>query len=46
MENYQQTQLWAQNQSQFTIAALQTFANVADAYLVATAITNNLTLVK
>jgi predicted nucleic acid-binding protein len=45
INNYQQTQLWAQNQYRFTIAALQTFANVADAYLVATAITNNLTLV-
>ena len=45
MSKYQDTQIWAAQTGQFTESALQTFANVADAYIVATAAANDMTLV-
>lgn len=45
MAKYEAIQGWAKDSNRFTEAALNTFANVADAYLVATAAANNMTLV-
>lgn len=45
IEKYQETQDWARKENRYTEAALKTFADVADAYLVATAAANNMTLV-
>lgn len=45
IEKYQETQNWARNESRFTDSALRTFADVADAYLVATAAAHDMTLV-
>lgn len=45
MAQYTLTQNWARSNSIYTQAALNTFANVADAYLVATAAAKQLTLV-
>lgn len=45
IEKYQETQDWARKENRYTEAALKTFADVADAYLVATAAANKMTLV-
>lgn len=45
MAQYTITQNWAKSNSLYTQTALNTFANVADAYLVATAAAKNMTLV-
>ncbi len=45
IERYKETQDWARGESRFTETALRTFADVADAYLVATAAANDMTLV-
>lgn len=42
---YAEVQKWAKSQPQFTPAALQEFAEVADAYLVATAAAKDMTVV-
>ena len=45
MAQYTNTQNWAKSNSVYTQTALNTFANVADAYLVATAAAKQMTLV-
>ena len=45
MAQYTITQNWAKSNSVYTQTALNTFANVADAYLVATAAAKQMTLV-
>ena len=45
MTKYGNTQAWAASNPNYTPQALHTFANVADAYLVATAAAKNMTLV-
>ena len=45
LAQYTITQNWAKSNSVYTQAALNTFANVADAYLVATAAARQMTLV-
>ena len=45
MVQYTSVQNWAKSNSVYTQAALNTFANVADAYLVATAAAKQMTLV-
>ncbi len=45
MEKYAETQMWVANNPVFTESARYDFANVADAYLVATAAAENMTLV-
>jgi len=45
LAKYSEVQNWANNTQRYTAAALQDFANVADAYLVATASAKGMTLV-
>lgn len=45
MSKYEATQIWARDSKRFSETALKTFADVADAYLVATAAANGMTLV-
>ena len=45
LEKYQDAQKWARGEDRFTDAALRDFADVADAYLVATAAAYGMTLV-
>ena len=45
LEEYAKTQNWAKNNPVFKPSALQTYADVADAYLVATAAAKNMVLV-